>query len=48
VRHQLRAHQVNWLIAEAERAAVPQGIYINIDDSLGEKDKNTRHLEPVA
>lgn len=48
VRHQLRTQQVNWLIAEAERAAAPQIIYINIDDSLGEKDKNTRHLEPVA
>jgi len=25
-----------------------QIIYINIDDSLGEKDKGTQHLEPVA
>jgi hypothetical protein len=48
VRQGLRAHQVNWLIAEAEREAAPPVIYINIDDSLGEKDKNTRHLEPVA
>lgn len=48
VRQGLRAHQVNWLIAEAERAATPPVIYLNIDDSLGEKDKNTRHLEPVA
>jgi hypothetical protein len=44
----LRAHQVAWLIAEAERTGAPKVIYINIDDSLGEKDKNTRHLEPVA
>jgi hypothetical protein len=48
VRQELRTHQVNWLIAEAERETAPQVIYINIDDSLGEKDKHTRHLEPVA
>ena len=48
VRQELRTHQVNWLIAEAERETAPQVIYINIDDSLGEKDKDTRHLEPVA
>ncbi|MBC7252204.1 MAG: transposase, partial [Anaerolineae bacterium] len=36
-----------WLIAEAERIGAPKVIYINIDDSLGEKDKDTRHLEPV-
>jgi hypothetical protein len=35
------------LIAEAERKGAPRAIYINIDDSLGEKDKGTRHLEPV-
>ena len=44
----LRIHQVNWLITEAERADAPRIIYINIDDSLGEKDKGTRHIEPVA
>ena len=48
VRAGLRAHQVAWLIAEAERTGAPKVIYINIDDSLGEKDKDTRHLEPVA
>jgi hypothetical protein len=48
VRAALRAHQVTWLIAEAERTGAPKVIYINIDDSLGEKDKGTRHLEPVA
>ncbi|MDY6876464.1 MAG: transposase [Chloroflexota bacterium] len=48
VRAALHAHQVTWLIAEAERISVPKVIYINIDDSLGEKDKGTRHLEPVA
>ncbi|RMD67015.1 transposase [Candidatus Parcubacteria bacterium] len=43
----LRAQQVAWLLAEAERLGAPKLIYINIDDSLGEKDKHTRHLEPV-
>ena len=47
VRAALRAHQVAWLIAEADRIGAPKVIYINIDDSLGEKDKDTRHLEPV-
>lgn len=47
VRAVLRAHQIAWLIAEAEREGARKVIYINIDDSLGEKDKDTRHLEPV-
>lgn len=47
VRAHLRAHQVAWLIAEAECTGAPKALFINIDDSLGEKDKGTRHLEPV-
>lgn len=47
VRAALRAHQVAWLLTEAERIGAPKVIYINIDDSLGEKDKDSRHLEPV-
>jgi len=47
VRVALPVHQVAWLIAEAERLVAPKTIYINIDDSLGEKDQNTRHIEPV-
>jgi hypothetical protein len=47
VRARLRAYQVAWLIAEVERTGAPKVLYINIDDSLGEKDKGTRHLEPV-
>lgn len=47
VRSALRAYQVNWLIAEAERIDAPKIIYLNIDDSLGEKDKDTRHIDPV-
>jgi len=47
VRAALRKSQVGALIAAAERTGAPQVIYINIDDSLGEKDKGTRHIEPV-
>jgi hypothetical protein len=47
VRVVLRAKQVAWAIVQARRAGAPQMIYINLDDSLGEKDKHTRHLEPV-
>jgi hypothetical protein len=47
VRAALRAYRVAGLLAAAERAGAPKVIYINIDDSLGEKDKATRHLEPV-
>jgi hypothetical protein len=47
VRHALRCSQVNWAVAQAERLGLPKVLYINIDDSLGEKDRDTRHLEPV-
>ena len=47
VRNALRRDQVNWAVAQAEKLGLPKVLYINIDDSLGEKDKNTRHLEPV-
>jgi len=48
VRAALRAQQVAWLVAEAERHGAPRVLYLNIDDSLGEKAPATRHLEPVA
>ena len=47
VRMRLRANQVAWAIAQAELADAPKVIFINIDDSLGKKDKHTCHLEPV-
>ena len=47
VRHALRRSQVNWAVAQAERLGLSKVLYINIDDSLGEKDRDTRHLEPV-
>ncbi|MDI6769926.1 MAG: hypothetical protein QMD04_09640, partial [Anaerolineales bacterium] len=47
VRAALRANQVGWIIARAEQLGLPKVIYLHIDDSLGEKDKQTSHLEPV-
>jgi hypothetical protein len=43
----LRRHQVQWLVAEAQRRGLPKVLYVNLDDSLGKKDKKTSHLEPV-
>ena len=43
----LRRHQVEWLVAEVQRRGFPKVLYVNLDDSLGEKDKHTSHLEPV-
>jgi len=47
VRDALRIHQVNRLLAGAAQTDTPPTIYINIDDSLGEKDKATRHIQAV-
>ena len=47
IRIALRRNQVNWAVVQAERLGLSKVLYINIDDSLGEKDRDTRHLEPV-
>jgi hypothetical protein len=47
VRSAVRISQVSWAVPQAERLGLPKVLYINIDDSLSEKDKDTRHLEPV-
>jgi hypothetical protein len=47
LRVELRSSQVAFAIAQAEASNAPKEIYINIDDSLGEKDKNTWQIEPV-
>jgi hypothetical protein len=47
VRSALRSSQVKWAITKTESLGLPKIMYINIDDSLGEKDKTTCHLEPV-
>jgi hypothetical protein len=46
-RSAVRIDQVKWIITEAERRGLLKEIYVNIDDSLGEKDKDTHRLEPV-
>jgi hypothetical protein len=47
VRAALRGNQFAWLFAQAARRGLSKVLYLNLDDSLGEKDKHTRHLEPV-
>jgi hypothetical protein len=39
------SQSVAWLIAEVERISALKVIYISIDDSISEKDKDIRHLE---
>lgn len=48
LRQRLRSDQVSWAIEQAGRLGLPKVLYLNIDDSLGAKDKHTRHIEPVA
>src|SRR5436309_10751474 len=48
VRDSLRRHQVTWLLELAQARGLPQVLYINLDDSLGKKDKHTEHIEPVV
>ena len=47
VRDALRQYQVVRLLAAAKKTNTPEVIYINIDDSLGEKDKATGHIQVV-
>lgn len=47
VRDALQIHQVNRLLAKVEQNDTLPVIYINIDDSLGEKDNATRHIQAV-
>jgi hypothetical protein len=47
VRAELLESQINWAVAQAEKSGQAKVIYLNFDDSLGEKDKATWRLEPV-
>jgi hypothetical protein len=47
VRAQLRQAQVRWAIEQAQARGEPPEIFINLDDSIGEKDAQTWRLEPV-
>ncbi len=47
VRDALRSYQVKRLLAGVDQSDTPPVVYINVDDSLGEKDKATRHIQVV-
>jgi len=47
VRERLQAFVVRWAIEQASAGSTAPVIRISLDDSLAEKDKATRHLEPV-
>jgi hypothetical protein len=47
VRDALRRHHLAWLLDQAQRRGLPKVLFLNLDDSLGKKDKQTCHLEPV-
>jgi hypothetical protein len=47
LRDALRRHQVTWLLELAQARGLPKVLYVNLDDSLGKKDKHTSHIEPV-
>lgn len=46
-RDALRRHQVRWLLELAQVRGLPKVLFVNLDDSLGKKDKHTSHIEPV-
>jgi hypothetical protein len=47
VRDALRRRHLAWLLDEAQRRGLPKVLFLNLDDSLGKKDKHTSRLEPV-
>src|SRR5260370_38007105 len=47
MRDALRRGQLAWLLAQAQRQDLPKVLFLNLDDSLGKKDKHTQCLEPV-
>lgn len=47
LRDRLRRQQLDWLLREAQRRDLPKVLFLNLDDSLGKKDKQTQCLEPV-
>lgn len=47
VRDQIRKAQIAFAIKQAQAAGEPKEIFVNFDDSVGEKGKATWRLEPV-
>jgi hypothetical protein len=46
-RDALRRRHLAWLLAEAQRRGLPNVLFLNLDDSLGKKGRQTSCLEPV-
>src|SRR5262249_27979424 len=44
VRDVRRRHHLAWLLQEAQRRGLPKVVFLNLDDSLGKKDKQTARL----
>src|SRR5262249_699644 len=47
LRDALRRRQLAWLLDEAQRRGLPQVLFLNLDESLGKKGRQTCRLEPV-
>src|SRR3954469_20724658 len=47
IRNRLRHCHLAWLLNEAQKDNGPKMLFLNLDDSLGKKDKQTHCLEPV-
>ena len=47
LRGALRRSHLAWLLDEARRRGLPKVVFLNLDDSLGKKGRQTCHLEPV-
>ena len=43
----LGTFMLRWAVQQAEQAGAPKVIYVNLDDSIAAKHKDTRHLEGV-
>jgi len=47
VKGALRQQQIAWALAQAAASGAAKELYLNLDDSIGEKDAQTWRLEPV-
>jgi hypothetical protein len=47
VRQPRGAFMVRWALQQADQPGVPKVIYVNLDDSIAAKHKDTRHIEGV-
>ncbi len=47
LRRPLGTFMLRWAVQQAEQTGAPKVIYVNLDDSIAAKHKDTRHLEGV-